>query len=67
MYALGLLVEDDNGHPLDGEEQADAWEFYYSLLHHLEQEEMNSRNSQEDPTTVKTLLGSSIVDVVSEA
>ena len=66
LYALGLLVEDDNGYPLDGEMQTDAWEFYYGLLHQLQYEEMNSRDSHKDPTTVENLLGSSSVDVVSE-
>ena len=54
LYALGVLIEDDNGHPLDGEMQADAWEFYCRLLHHLQDEEVNGRDSHKDPTTIES-------------
>lgn len=67
LQALGVLVKDGDGRPLDGEMQTDADEFYNSLLHHLETEEMNSRDSYKDPTVVQNLLGCATVYIVSNS
>ena len=66
MQAVGAHVSDDEGRPLDGERQSDAWEFYCGLLHRLEEEEVNSRDSYADPTMVQNLLGCTTVDIVSK-
>ncbi len=66
LYALGIFVNDDKGHPLDGEQQGDAWEFYCRLLHHLENEEVNSRDSHKEMTVMEKLLGSATVEVVGK-
>jgi ubiquitin C-terminal hydrolase len=67
LQALGVLVKDGDGRPLDGEMQTDADEFYNSLLHHLETEEMNSRDSYKDPTVVQNLLGCATAYIVSNS
>ncbi len=67
LQALGVHVQDDEGRALDGEKQADAWEFYCRLLHLLEEEEVNSRDSHKDPTMMQTVLGSTTADIVSAA
>ena len=64
LYALGVFVNDDRGHPLDGEQQGDAWEFYCRLLHQLETEEVIHRDSHKDLTMMEKLLGSATVEIV---
>lgn len=66
MKALSVLVKDGDGRPLDGEMQSDADEFYNRLLHQLEIEDVNSRDSYKDPTVVQNLLGSATVYIVSK-